>query len=79
MKRSTQIFLTLSAALIITSMGTCFFGVRYAVNQIPPETRSQMEDTDWIGFEWIERGMAIFIVAIVVGSVPVVRELLKKR
>ncbi|HWN09703.1 MAG TPA: hypothetical protein VNO50_10620 [Pyrinomonadaceae bacterium] len=73
MKRSTRIFLTISALLILASLGTCFFGQRYAVNQIPAETLSQMEDDDWIGVEWMERGMYVFIFAVLVGLIPLIR------
>ena len=61
---------------MIASMGTCYFGQRYAENQIPRETLSQMEDTDWIGVEWIERGMYLFIFAVLVGLIPLFRQIL---
>ena len=32
-----------------------------------------MEDTDWIGFEWIERSMYIMLVALIVLLVPLAR------
>ena len=32
-----------------------------------------MEDTDWIGVEWIDRGMYLFIVAVLIGLIPVFR------
>jgi len=73
MKTSRRVFLSVSALLMIASFATCHFGRRHAINQIPPETFSQMEDTDWIGVEWIDRGMYLFIVAVLIGLIPVFR------
>ncbi len=61
MKRSTRTFIGISLALLLGSMGTCYFGVRYAENQIPTDVRAQMTDTDWVGSEWITRGMCLFL------------------
>jgi hypothetical protein len=39
--------------LAAASFATCYFGVKHLVEQIPPEIRRGMTDTDWIGIEWI--------------------------
>ena len=62
MKLLSRLLLTVSCVAILGSMATCYFGVRYAINQIPPEDRARMTDTDWVGSEWIGRGMYIFFV-----------------
>jgi membrane protein YqaA with SNARE-associated domain len=79
MKTSTRMLLTVSLVTILGSMATCFFGVRYAKNQIPPELRARMADTDWVGFEWIERGMYLFVLGVLIGLIPVLRWLLTYR
>ena len=50
MKRLTRTLLALSFVLMLAGMSTCYFGQRHAVNQIPPEVRAGMSDTDWVGF-----------------------------
>ena len=77
MKRSTLILLTVSLVMIAGSMATCFFGIRYAENQIPPEIRAGMSDTDWVGREWIGRAMVLFLVGAFIGSIPLIGWLLK--
>ena len=64
--------------MILASMATCYFGVRYAINQIPPEVRAGMSDTDWVGSEWIGRGMYLFLLGVLIGLIPLIGWLLKK-
>ena len=56
----------IALATIITgiALATCTFGVRYEINRISPAVLAQMGDTDWVGAEWVFRGMAIAAVAI---------------
>ena len=70
MRRASRRLLWASVFFFVASMSTCFFGVRYAINQIPPERLSRMEDTDWIGVEWILRGGILLLIAVVVALVP---------
>jgi hypothetical protein len=78
MKRLTRVMLGIAAALMLAGMGTCYFGVRYAEAQIPPEIRAGMEDTDWVGFEWIERGMYLSLIAFGVGVSPLLLNLVRR-
>jgi hypothetical protein len=64
MGRLCKILLSVSLLLIVASFTTCHFGVEYEINKIPPEQRARMADFDWIGVEWIARGMGIFLLAI---------------
>lgn len=77
MKTSTRVSLILSFVIILGSMATCFFGVRHAVNQIPPEVRAGMTDTDWVGHEWIGRGFIVFLVGVAIGLIPLIGLLFK--
>jgi hypothetical protein len=42
--------------------------VEYEIAKIPPDIRARMTDTDWIGVEWIGRGMILQVVALIAGS-----------
>lgn len=53
----------LSLLFLVSSTATCYFGRRYEVEKIPPERRAQMSDTDWVGREWIWRGVLLFLPA----------------
>jgi hypothetical protein len=64
MKKTVRILIGVALLLFVASCATCYFGVNYSVSQIPPEVRKQMTDTDWIGVEWIERGMLLMLCAI---------------
>jgi len=60
--------LLLSAALLLVGgMSTCYFGVQYEISIIPEEQRSQMDDFDWIGVDWIARGLAVSALAFALG------------
>jgi hypothetical protein len=48
------------------------FGVAHEISKIPAETRAEMEDFDWIGVEWIWRGMFILFVAIALDFVALI-------
>jgi hypothetical protein len=65
MKSLAKILAALSLLLSIVSLATCHFGVQYEIDKIPPEIRARMSDTDWIGIEWIFRGMLIFFGAVI--------------
>jgi TRAP-type C4-dicarboxylate transport system permease small subunit len=60
-----KILLFTGLFLLIGSFATCYFGVQYAESQISPEIRSKMTDTDWIGIEWIGRGLLILLLALI--------------
>jgi hypothetical protein len=64
MKRVVRILLWTSLFLFLSSMATCYFGVKYAVTQIPPEVRGRMHDTDWVGVEWITCGSALLLLSL---------------
>ena len=70
MRKVSRRLLWASVFLFVASMSTCFFGVRYAINQIPPEKLSRMQDTDWIGVEWILGGGILLVMAVVLALVP---------
>lgn len=57
MKIALRLLLLISLLLSVASWATCRFGVQHEINKIPPEVRSRMTDTDWVGVEWIGRGM----------------------
>ena len=59
-------------------MGTCFFGVRYAISRIPAEELKRIGDTDWIGVEWILRRGILLTVAVVLALVPPIRALFER-
>ena len=77
MSKSSRIFLGVSLFLFVASMGTCFFGVRYAISRIPQEELDRIGDTDWIGVEWMLRGLILLMLAIVLALVPPIRALSK--
>ena len=78
MKQLTRVLLSIAVVLMVAGMGTCYFGQRYAEDQIPPEIRAGMADTDWVGFEWIERSMYLFLIAFVVGVSPLILNLVRR-
>ena len=51
--------------LLVASFATCYFGVGHAIRQQYPNGVPPGQDTDWIGVEWIGRGMILMLVAIV--------------
>jgi hypothetical protein len=83
MKRLARILFFLGVLLWLTSLGTCHFGTQHAIDQIPPDVRAQMPDTDWVGIEWIERGMVILIAAYTLvgaaAALTLTQELRKRR
>ena len=70
MRKASRIFFGASLFLLLASIGTCFFGVRYAISRIPPEELNRIGDTDWIGVEWVLRGGILLVLAIVLSLVP---------
>ena len=67
MSNVTKVLLGVAIALLMTGVATCHFGVQHATAQIPEEQRRQMADFDWIGSEWIARGLVIAILSVVLG------------
>lgn len=63
---------------IVVSFSTCYFGVKYAKQQIPSELRNKMSDTDWIGVEWIGLGSVILLIAILALILSMILWLRKK-
>lgn len=64
MKRITRILLGGSLLLFVASLATCYFGVGHAIRQQYPNGVPPGQDTDWIGVEWIGRGMILMLAAI---------------
>jgi len=52
----------LPVVLLISGFLIFLLGPKYAISQIPIETRSKMADFDWIGVEWITTGMSLMVV-----------------
>ena len=50
--------------MFVASLATCYFGVGHAIRQQYPNGVPPGQDTDWIGVEWIGRGMILMLVAI---------------
>jgi hypothetical protein len=69
----------LSLLLTIASWATCHFGVKYEVNKIPAEQRSRMTDFDWVGAEWITRGMIILIAGVLCAVIALVLWVIRRR
>ena len=70
MRKASRILLGASVLFFVASMSTCFFGVRYAINRIPPEELRRIGDTDWIGAEWILGGGVLLVIAAVLALFP---------
>ncbi len=64
MKTSMKVLLCVSLLLFVASLSTCYFGVNYSISQIPPEVRAKMGDTDWVGVEWITRGLLLLLASL---------------
>jgi hypothetical protein len=83
MTKASRILLGSSLVLFVASLGTCFFGERYALSKIPPEQLKKMGDTDWIGAEWIAGGGILLLLSAVLALVPPIlwlfRRLLRRR
>ena len=58
-----RVFIVLSLLLFLSGIAVSYFGVNYEIAKIPPDIRSQMSDTDWVGVEWIGIGAVLFAVA----------------
>ena len=64
MRKAIRRLLGGSLLLFVASYATCYFGVGYAIRQQYPNGVPHGQDTDWIGVEWIGRGMILMLVAI---------------
>ncbi len=78
MTKTSRVLLGGSLFLIVASMGTCFFGIRYAISRIPPDELARRGDTDWIGVEWVLRGGILLLVAIFLALIPPVLWLFRR-
>jgi len=58
------VILLISALLFVASLATCYFGVKYEISKLPPDHPAHTGDNDWIGVEWIARGMAMQAIAL---------------
>lgn len=69
MRNVIRVALLIAALLFVASLATCYFGVEYEISKLPPEHPAHTGDNDWIGVEWIGRGMALqagaFIAALI--------------
>ena len=63
MRKAIRILLGSSLLLFVASLATCYFGVGYAIRQRFPNGVPPGHDIDWIGAEWIGRGMILLLVA----------------
>ena len=57
MRRAERVLFALGLLLIFSGVATCHFGVRREVALIPPEQRTRMTDTDWVGAESAAKGL----------------------
>ena len=64
MKRVIRILLGGAVLLFVASLATCYFGVDHAIRQQYPNGVPRGQDTDWIGVEWLMRGMILMLIAI---------------
>jgi len=66
-----RVLFLLSAALFVASFAIALWGIGFEVEQIPPEIRAKMSDTDWVGGDWAilgaQLGMFSFGLAIAGG------------
>ena len=67
LRLAVRALLAVAPVLFLSSLATCYLGVGYEVNQIPPATRAGMSDTDWVGVEWIERGGLLLAASLAAG------------
>lgn len=79
MRNSIRLLFALSLLLFTLSLATCFFGVRHEINKIPIDTRARIGDTDWVGVEWILRGLFIFIAAGLTGFASLTLWVIQRR
>jgi len=59
MKNAFRYFVAITAALWLGGAATCHFGVEYEIAKIPRDVRARMQDTDWVGVDWVFRGIAL--------------------
>ena len=71
MKRAIRILLAGSVLLFVASLATCYFGVGHAIRQRYPNGVPPGQDTDWIGAEWIGRGMVLMLAAIAAVTIAI--------
>jgi len=56
-----------AVCLLVTAVLASLLGVRYEISQLPIEQRNQMDDFDWIGMQWIFRGMVLAALGLLCG------------
>jgi hypothetical protein len=74
-----RVLVGISLLLMVASWATCHYGVEHEIGKIPSETRLGMSDFDWIGVEWIWRGMMILFVAVVLDCAALMVWLRRRR
>ena len=79
MRNLQRVLFGLSLLLMVGSWATCHFGVGHEISKIPAERRAQMTDFDWIGAEWIMRGMIIFLAGLLAAIVALLLWVIRKR
>jgi hypothetical protein len=72
MKHLGRTLYALAFVVMVSGVATCYFGVKYEIAQIPPETRAGMADPDWIATEWEILGLTIVAAGIVLAVIAIV-------
>ncbi|MBK7598269.1 MAG: hypothetical protein IPJ07_06970 [Acidobacteria bacterium] len=78
MRNTIKYLLWLSLLLLAASFVVSHFGEQYALKQIPPEVRAGMSDTDWVGAEWIMRGLVLLLLAVISGLAALILFVLQR-
>jgi hypothetical protein len=63
---------TLAIAVMLSGLATCYFGAKYEIAQVSPETRARVNHVDLFGIEWeivglviVASGIALTVIAVV--------------
>jgi hypothetical protein len=78
MKAWGKALVVTAVVVLVAAVLTCQLGVQREIDAIPEATRTRMVDFDWVGVQWIERGMWVGVAGLVIGAVGMVL-LLKQR
>lgn len=78
MKKAIRVFTLTSVILFALACATCHFGVEHEISKIPPDVRARMSDTDWVGAQWVFRGMGIWALSLSSLLVSVILRLFQK-
>ena len=73
MQRISRLLFLVAALIFVGGLATCWFGVQHEIAKIPPDVRARMSDTDWVGVEWVARGMTVcgFALGILIISIAI--------